>query len=62
VAGSLGHEPGQAPVGGCWIVEAADKAAVEGLVRTDPFWIEGLRAACDVFHWSKAFPDRTVPL
>lgn len=58
VAGSLRHEPDSAPVGGCWVVDADGKEDVEGLLRSDPFWIGGLRATCQVFHWSKAFPDR----
>jgi uncharacterized protein YciI len=62
VAGSLRHQPEAAPVGGCWVVEAGAKADVEALVRTDPFWIGGLRDSCQVFHWSKAFPDQLTPV
>jgi hypothetical protein len=62
VAGSLRHDPDAAPVGGCWIVDAARKANVEALVRRDPFWIGGLRVSCQVFHWSKAFPERLTAL
>lgn len=62
VAGSLRREPHAAPVGGCWVVEAGAKEDVEALVRTDPFWVGGLRDNCQVFHWSKAFPDRLTPV
>jgi hypothetical protein len=60
VAGSLRPEPDAVPVGACWIVDADSKLAVEALLRTDPFWIEGLRAGHEVYHWSKAFPERAV--
>ena len=62
VAGSLRPDPGGDPVGGLWIVEAASRDDVEALLRTDPFWVHGLRASHDVWHWSKAFPDRRVPV
>ena len=58
VAGSLRHAPGDAPVGGCWVVDAVSKEEVEALLRDDPFWTAGLREAWEVLHWSKAFPDR----
>ena len=62
VAGSLRPEPDAAPVGACWVVEAASKANVEALLRTDPFWVGGLRAAHEIDYWSKAFPDRSVSI
>lgn len=58
VAGLLRHDTDAAPVGGCWVVDAVAKEGVEVLLRTDPFWIGGLRADYHVFHWSKAFPER----
>ena len=61
VAGSLRNEPSAAPVGGLWIVEAPSKADADALFRTDPFWIEGLRAGYELLHWSKAF-ERKVPV
>ena len=60
VAGSLRLDPDSAPVGGCWVVEASDRAAVEALLRQDPFWVQGLRKDVEILHWSKAFPDRKV--
>jgi uncharacterized protein YciI len=56
VAGSLRGEPGTPPVGGLWIVEAADRAEVETLYATDPFWIEGLRERVEIGFGSKALP------
>lgn len=60
VAGSLRVEPGAAPVGGAWVVEAGDKAEVEALMRTDPFWTGGLRAGVEILHWSKALPEKAL--
>jgi uncharacterized protein YciI len=60
VAGSLRVEPGDAPIGGAWVVEAADKVAVDALMRTDPFWVHGLRASVEILHWSKALPEKAL--
>jgi uncharacterized protein YciI len=57
VAGSLRGEPGAAPVGGLWIVEADSREEVERLYATDPFWTEGLRERVEIFFWSKALPE-----
>lgn len=62
VAGSLRRESTAAPVGACWIVESESKDAVEEFLRTDPFWIHGLRQSVEVLHWMKAFPERRVPV
>ncbi len=62
VPGSLKPEPDAPPVGGCWIVRADTKAEVEALFKTDPFWVNGLRSGYEIFYWSKAFPDKTVPI
>lgn len=62
VAGSLRPEPSAAPVGACWVVEAQSASEVEALFQTDPFWVRGLRAGYEILHWSKAFPERRVPV
>ncbi len=54
VAGSLRNDPADVPHGGLWVVEAPSKAAVHALMQTDPFFVHGLRARIDVWHWSKA--------
>lgn len=59
VAGSLREAPDATPVGGLWVVRAADKASVEALIATDPFTTGGLRAGWDIFYWSKALPRPT---
>ncbi len=62
VAGSLRADPTDKPGGACWIVRADSKQQVEDLLRTDPFWVRGLRQTVEVLFWSKAFPDREVLL
>ncbi|MRC56927.1 hypothetical protein GH877_30180 [Bacillus thuringiensis] len=57
VAGTLSESPEATPIGGLWVVRAADKAAVEALIATDPFTTGGLRAGWDIYHWSKALPQ-----
>jgi uncharacterized protein len=58
VAGSLRHELGETPLGGLWICEAESKAQLEALIRTDPFFIAGLRDSYEILHWSKANSQR----
>jgi uncharacterized protein YciI len=57
-AGSLREDPEANPVGGCWIVEAPDAAAVSSLLESDPFWTNGLRDTVRILHWTVAFPER----
>lgn len=57
VAGSLRENPADVPKGGLWVVQAPDKAAVHGLMQTDPFYTCGLRQSVDVLHWSKALEN-----
>lgn len=59
-AGSLRVASDQPPIGGLWLVEAGSSEDVESLLKTDPFWIEGLRADYEILHWSKAFADRVA--
>lgn len=62
VAGSLRTEPDSDPSGACWVVEADNRSEVESLLQSDPFWREGLREAYEILHWSKAFPERKIPV
>jgi uncharacterized protein len=62
VAGSLRVTPEASPIGGCWIIEAPDKAAVEELCYADPFWRAGLRSKLTILYWSKAFEDRQASI
>jgi uncharacterized protein YciI len=58
VGGSLRHEMGETPIGGLWIAEAESKTQIEELIRTDPFYIAGLRQSYEILHWSKANAQR----
>jgi uncharacterized protein YciI len=60
VGGSLRHEMAEAPIGGLWIAEAETKAQLEELIRTDPFYIAGLRESYDILHWSKSNVQRKM--
>ncbi|WP_397409033.1 YciI family protein [Polaromonas sp.] len=60
VAGSLRVDPGAVPKGGLWIVEVPSKAAVLDLMKSDPFYICGLRQDIEVLHWSKALEDKVL--
>ena len=60
VAGSLRTEPGTHPVGGLWIVEAEDSAAVDALLRNDPFFVHGLRERHEIHFWSKAHERKVL--
>lgn len=57
IAGSLRESEGSSPIGGLWIVEAQDKAEVETLLRSDPFWVHGLRRGVEIHRWSTAFAE-----
>jgi len=62
VAGSIRTDLDVPPIGGLWIVQAENKAEVESLFKTDPFWVNGLRQGYELLYWTKAFPDKTVPV
>jgi uncharacterized protein len=55
-AGPLQAPDGQA-AGGLWLVEAIDDAAVDALVRNDPFWPTGLRKSVRILAWAQVFAD-----
>ncbi|MBB3005472.1 YciI family protein [Cupriavidus alkaliphilus] len=57
IAGSLREAPNQGAVGGLWIVRAGDRAEVETLVQTDPFWTQGLRDRVEIHSWHRAFDE-----
>jgi uncharacterized protein YciI len=62
VPGALRTDLDDPPVGGLWIVKAESKAEVEALFQTDPFWVNGLRLGYEIYYWSKAFPEKAVPI
>ena len=57
VAGSLRLDEDDPPVGALWVIEADSKAAASEVLKTDPFWVHGLRQGYEIMYWSKAFPD-----
>ena len=60
IGGSLRDLPGEVPKGGLWIAEAASKAQIEDLIKSDPFFTAGLRQSYEILHWSKANAERKV--
>ena len=62
VPGSMREVPGDKPLGGLWIVDAADEADVKEIFKDDPFWTTGMRASYRINRWQKAFPDRKVEI
>ena len=42
---------------GLWVVEAQNQAAVEALIREDPFWPTGLRGGHLVIPWTQVFAN-----
>jgi len=62
VPGAIRTDPDAPPIGGLWIVRANDKAEVEELFKTDPFWVNGLRQGYEILYWYKAFPEKAVPI
>ena len=62
VPGAIRIDPNAPPVGGLWIVNAENKAEVEDLFKTDPFWVNDLRLGYEIYYWGKAFPEKTVPI
>lgn len=55
-AGPLSDAAGQG-AGGLWLVEAANAAAVDALVKADPFWPTGLRRSVRVLAWKQVFSE-----
>ena len=62
VGGSLRHEPEQVPKGGLWIANAESKAQLDDLLKSDPFYVAGLRQSYEILYWSKANAERKVPI
>ncbi len=55
-AGPLAEETG-AIAGGLWVVTCDDRATVERLIRSDPFWPTGLRQSQKILAWHQVFVD-----
>lgn len=50
-------DPDGTGAGGIWILEATDAAAVDALVKEDPFWSTGLRLSYEILSWKQVFAD-----
>lgn len=48
---------GSAGAGGLWLVEAESAAAVDALVKADPFWPTGLRKSVRILEWRQVFAE-----
>lgn len=55
-AGPLSDRAGQG-AGGLWLVEAESAAAVDALVKADPFWPTGLRKSVRILAWKQVFAE-----
>jgi uncharacterized protein YciI len=60
VAGSLRTDPYAVPKGGFLVVEAPSNEAVLELMKSDPFYVCGLRQGVEVLHWSKALEQKVL--
>ena len=56
-AGPMKRADSGEPAGGLWVVEASDRAAVQQLVETDPFWPTGLRKQVHILEWTQVFAN-----
>ena len=61
-AGALRADVDEPPQGALWIVEAETYAAVDALLRQDPYWIHDLRESYEIAHWTKSFPARKAAI
>ena len=61
-AGILRKDENEPSLGACWIVAAESRKAVEQLVRSDPFYLNGVRDTYEILLWSRAFPPGPVTL
>jgi uncharacterized protein YciI len=60
IGGSLRREISETPRGGLWIAEGESKLEIEEILKSDPFFIAGLRESYDILHWSKSNAQRKV--
>jgi uncharacterized protein YciI len=61
MAGGLREAPGEAFVGGLWVLEVASRERAVELIENDPYFVPRLRGY-RLLTWGKAFPDRVVAL
>ena len=61
MAGGLREAPGEAFVGGLWVLEVASRERAVALIENDPNYLPSLRRY-RLLTWGNAFPDRLVTL
>jgi uncharacterized protein YciI len=61
-AGLIRDDENGPSLGACWIVAGESRRVVEQLVRSDPFYLNGVRATCEILQWQRAFPPGPVTL
>ncbi len=61
MAGGLRETPGEAFVGGLWVLEVESRERAVELIENDPYYMPALRRY-RLLTWGKAFPDRRVTL
>lgn len=61
MAGGLREAPGEAFVGGLWVLEVPSRERAVELIENDPYYVPALRRY-RLLTWGKAFPDRLVTL
>jgi uncharacterized protein len=52
-AGTLVAADGQTPVGSLFILEAQDRAAIDGFTESDPYHLNGVWERVDVHYYNK---------
>lgn len=60
VGGSLRLDPESDAIGALWVVQCDSNSVIEALLRTDPFWLHGLRERYEIHSWHKAFAEQTA--
>ncbi len=58
IGGSLRLDLGETPKGGLWIARANSKEQLDKIIKTDPFYIAGLRQSYEILYWSKSNSQR----
>lgn len=58
--GSLRLDPESEAVGALWIVQCDSRKIIDDLLRTDPFWVHGLRERYEIHSWHKAFSEQAL--
>ncbi|NIZ59882.1 hypothetical protein DL239_02705 [Sedimentitalea sp. CY04] len=61
IGGGLKPDPDSAFCGAMWVVEVADKDAVERLISADPFYFPEHRTY-EIYAWGKILEDQSVVL